>query len=148
MSFAVLNAAAQNTYTPSPENLNAREWLQDAKFGMFIHWGVYSILGDGEWVMNNQRIYKQTYQKLPAFFNPISYDPAELVALAKAAGMKYITLTSKHHDGFAMWDSKLTDWDIVYRTPYGKDIIKMLADECKKQGIKLFFYHSQLDWYQ
>lgn len=148
MSFAVLNAAAQNTYTPSPENLKAREWFQDAKFGMFIHWGVYSILGDGEWVMNNQRIDKQTYQKLPAFFNPISYDPAEWVALAKAAGMKYITLTSKHHDGFAMWDSKLTDWDIVDRTPYGKDIIKMLADECKKQGIKLFFYHSQLDWYQ
>ena len=148
MSFAVLNAAAQNTYTPSPENLKAREWFQDAKFGMFIHWGVYSILGDGEWVMNNQRIDKQTYQKLPAFFNPISYDPAEWVALAKAAGMKYITLTSKHHDGFAMWDSKLTDWDIVDSTPYGKDIIKMLADECKKQGIKLFFYHSQLDWYQ
>ena len=148
MSFAVLNAAAQNTYTPSPENLKAREWFQDAKFGMFIHWGVYSILGDGEWVMNNQRIDKQTYQKLPAFFNPISYDPAEWVALAKAAGMNYITLTSKHHDGFAMWDSKLTDWDIVDRTPYGKDIIKMLADECKKQGIKLFFYHSQLDWYQ
>ncbi len=148
ISFATLTSAGQNTYTPTPENLKAREWFQDAKFGMFIHWGVYSILGDGEWVMNNQRIDKQTYQKLPAFFNPIDYNPAEWVALAKAAGMKYITLTSKHHDGFAMWDSKLTDWDIVDRTPYGKDIIKMLAEECKKQGIKLFFYHSQLDWYQ
>jgi len=148
ISFATLTSAGQNTYTPTPENLKAREWFQDAKFGMFIHWGVYSLLGDGEWVMNNQRIDKQTYQKLPAFFNPIDYNPAEWVALAKAAGMKYITLTSKHHDGFAMWDSKLTDWDIVDRTPYGKDIIKMLAEECKKQGIKLFFYHSQLDWYQ
>ncbi|MFZ2340537.1 MAG: alpha-L-fucosidase [Bacteroidales bacterium] len=148
ISFATLAAAGQNTYTPTPENLKAREWFQDAKFGMFIHWGVYSILGDGEWVMNNQKIEKQTYQKLPAFFNPIGYNPAEWVALAKAAGMKYITITSKHHDGFAMWDSKLTDWDIVDRTPYGKDIIKMLADECRKQGIKLFFYHSQLDWYQ
>jgi len=145
---AVLSAEAQQTYTPTPENLKAREWFQDAKFGMFIHWGVYSILGDGEWVMNNQRIDKATYQKLPAFFNPISYDPKEWVALAKAAGMKYITITSKHHDGFAMWDSKLTDWDIVDRTPYGKDVLRALAEECKKEGIKLFFYHSQLDWYQ
>jgi len=143
-----LSAEAQQTYTPAPENLKAREWFQDSKFGMFIHWGVYSILGDGEWVMNNQRIDKSTYQKLPAFFNHLSYDPKEWVALAKAAGMKYITITSKHHDGFAMWDSKLTDWDIVDRTPYGKDVIMALAEECKKEGIKLFFYHSHLDWYQ
>lgn len=144
-----LSANAQTAvYTPTPENMKAREWFQDSKFGMFIHWGVYSVLGDGEWVMNNQRIDKQTYQKLPAFFNPISYDPKEWVALAKAAGMKYITITSKHHDGFAMWDSKLTDWDMVDRTPYGKDVLRMLSEECKKQGIKLFFYHSHLDWFQ
>ncbi len=146
--FTALSANSQFQYTPAPENLQAREWFQDAKFGMFIHWGVYSVLGDGEWVMNNQRIDKYTYQKLPAFFNPIGYDPKEWVALAKAAGMKYITITSKHHDGFAMWDSKISDWDIVDRTPYGKDVLKMLAEECKKQGIKLFFYHSHLDWYQ
>lgn len=143
-----LNAKAQPVYNPTSENLKAREWFQDSKFGMFIHWGVYSILGDGEWVMNNQRIDKGTYQKLPAFFNPISYDPKEWVSLAKAAGMKYITITSKHHDGFAMWDSKLTDWDIADRTPYSKDVIKMLAEECSMQGIKLFFYHSHLDWFQ
>ncbi len=146
--FTGITASSQVNYVPSAENLKAREWFQDAKLGMFIHWGVYSILGDGEWVMNNQRIDKQTYQKLPAFFNPINYDPKEWVALAKAAGMKYITITSKHHDGFAMFDSKLTDWDIVDRTPYKKDVLKMLADECKKEGIKLFFYHSQLDWFQ
>jgi alpha-L-fucosidase len=144
----VIKVSGQANYTPAPENLKAREWFQDAKFGMFIHWGVYSILGDGEWVMNNQRIDKQTYQKLPSFFNPIDYYPAEWVAMAKAAGMKYITITSKHHDGFAMFDSKLTDWDIVDRTPYKKDVLKMLADECKKAGIKLFFYHSHLDWFQ
>ncbi|HNR41783.1 MAG TPA: alpha-L-fucosidase [Bacteroidales bacterium] len=143
-----LAAQSQQAYTPSPENLRAREWFQDAKFGMFIHWGVYSILGDGEWVMNNQKIDKQTYQKLPAFFNPIGYDPKEWVALAKAAGMKYITITSKHHDGFAMWDSKVSDYDIIDRTPYKKDVLKMLAEECNRQGIKLFFYHSHLDWYQ
>ena len=141
-------ANAQTGYTPSPENVKSREWFQDARFGLFIHWGVYSVLQDGEWVMNTRSIDKQTYEKLPNFFNPISYNPKEWVAMAKAAGMKYITITSKHHDGFAMFDSKLTDWDIVDRTPYKKDVIKMLAEECRKEGIKLFFYHSQLDWYQ
>jgi alpha-L-fucosidase len=143
-----LSTTAQTTYTPAPENLEAREWFQNAKFGLFIHWGVYSVLGDGEWVMNNQQIDKKTYEKLPNFFNPINFDPKEWVAMAKEAGMKYITITSKHHDGFAMFDSKLTDWDIVDRTPYKKDVLKMLAEECKKEGIRLFFYHSHLDWYQ
>ena len=146
--FITVTASGQKEYTPTEGNLGNRQWFQNAKFGMFIHWGVYSVLGDGEWVMNNQRIDKKTYEKLPAFFNPIDYDPVEWVALAKAAGMKYITITSKHHDGFAMFDSKLTNWDIVDRTPYKKDVLKMLADECRKEGIKLFFYHSQLDWYQ
>jgi alpha-L-fucosidase len=139
---------AQQNYQPSDENLVNRKWFQDAKFGLFIHWGVYSQLGDGEWVMNNQRIDKETYTKLPAFFNPIDYNPSEWVSMAKSAGMKYIVITSKHHDGFAMFDSKLTDWDIADRTPYGQDVLKMLAEECRKQNIKLFFYHSQLDWYQ
>ncbi len=147
LAFAVA-ANAQTGYTPTPENLKAREGFQDSKFGMFIHWGVYSVLANGEWVENNLKIDKQTYQKLPAFFNPVSFNPEEWVSLAKAAGMKYIVITSKHHDGFAMWGSKLSDWNIVDRTPYKKDVLKMLSEECKKQGIKLFFYHSQLDWYQ
>ena len=134
-------------YKPSAENLAAREWFQDAKFGLFIHWGVYSVLEDGEWVMNNRKMTVEDYEKLPAKFNPVNYNPAEWVALAKAAGMKYITITSKHHDGFAMFDSKVSDWNIVARTPYKKDPLKTLADECHKQGVKLFFYHSQLDWH-
>jgi len=138
---------AQTGYKPTPENLAAREWFQDARFGMFVHWGVYSVLGDGEWVMNNRKIRVAEYEKLPAFFNPVDFDPAAWVALVKAAGMKYITITSKHHDGFAMFDSKVSDWDIVDRTPYKRDVLKMLADECHRQGIKLFFYHSQLDWH-
>jgi alpha-L-fucosidase len=138
---------AQSQYQPAPENREARRWFQDAKFGLFIHWGVYSVLGDGEWVMNNKKIPISEYENLPAQFNPTEFDPAEWVALAKAAGMKYITITSKHHDGFAMFDSKISDWDIVDRTPYKKDVMKMLADECHKQGIKLFFYYSQLDWH-
>lgn len=142
-----VGAFAQANYTPTPENLKTREWFEEARFGLFIHWGVYSQLGDGEWVMNNQRIPVKTYEKLPAFFNPIDFNPKEWVQMAKDAGMKYITITSKHHDGFAMYDSKVSDYDIVDRTPYKKDVLKMLADECEAQGIKLFFYHSQLDWH-
>lgn len=134
-------------YKPTAENLKNREWFQDAKFGLFIHWGVYSVLGDGEWVMNVQQIPIKTYEKLPSFFNPTQFDPAAWVQMAKDAGMKYITITSKHHDGFAMFDSKVSDYNIVKKTPYEKDVLKMLAVECKKQGIKLFFYHSQLDWH-
>lgn len=147
LTFFPAQARGQAPYQPTPANLEARRWFQDAKFGLFVHWGVYSILADGEWVMNERKIAVREYEKLPASFFPTAYDPAEWVALARAAGMKYITITSKHHDGFAMFGSKVSDWNVVDRTPYKKDIIKMLADECHKQGIKLFFYHSQLDWH-
>src|SRR5262245_15488322 len=146
-SSAVAPGSSNAQYQPTPENLEARDWFQNAKFGLFVHWGVYSVLADGEWVMNNKKIPISEYEKLPARFNPTEFDPAEWVALVKAAGMKYITITSKHHDGFAMWNSKVSDWNIVARTPYKKDVLKLLADECHKQGIKLFFYHSQLDWH-
>lgn len=138
---------SQGIYTPTRENLQNREWFQNARFGLFIHWGVYSVLGDGEWVMNTQQIPIKTYEKLPGFFNPIGFDATEWVKLAKAAGMKYITITSKHHDGFAMWDSQVSAYNIVKKTPYGKDVLKQLADACAGEGIKLFFYHSQLDWH-
>ena len=138
---------AQEGYRPSPENLEARAWFQEARFGMFIHWGVYSVLGRGEWVMHNEKIPIAEYEKLAPRFNPTKFDPAAWVAMAKAAGMKYITITSKHHDGFAMYDSKTSDYDIVDRTPYEKDVLKMLAEECRKEGLKLFFYYSQLDWH-
>ena len=139
--------AAQEGYQPSPENLAARDWFQDAKFGLFVHWGIYSLLQNGEWIMNNRGITVPEYETLAPQFNPVKFDPAEWVALVKAAGMRYITITSKHHDGFAMFDSKVSGWDIVDRTPYGRDVLAMLAEECRKQGIKLFFYHSQLDWH-
>jgi alpha-L-fucosidase len=138
---------AQSEYQPSPENLKARQEFQDAKFGMFIHWGVYSVLGDGEWVFHNRKLTLEDYNKLPQFFDPEKFDAKAWVALAKSAGMKYITITSRHHDGFAMFDSKVSDWNIVKRTPYGRDPLKMLADEAHRQGIKLFFYYSQLDWH-
>jgi alpha-L-fucosidase len=143
----VTTSFAQSKYTPSPENLKNREWFENARFGLFIHWGVYSVLSNGEWVMNNQQIPIAAYEKLPAFFNPVEFDAKEWVQLAKDAGMKYITITSKHHDGFAMYNSAVSDYNIVKRTPYGKDVLKMLADECQRQGIRLFFYYSQLDWH-
>ncbi len=141
------SALAQPGYRPTPENVAARTAFQDDKFGLFIHWGVYSTLANGEWVMHNTQIPAATYEKLPALFNPTAFDAKAWVALAKNAGMKYITITSKHHDGFAMYDSKVSDYDIVDRTPYKKDVLKLLADECRAQGIKLFFYHSHLDWH-
>lgn len=134
-------------YVPTPENLAARKAFQDYRFGVFIHWGTYSVLGRGEWVMNIEKIPVNEYEKLPPQFNPEKFNAAEWVGTFKKAGAKYITITSKHHDGFGMWDSKATDWDIVDRTPYKRDVLKQLADECNKQGIKLFFYYSQLDWH-
>ena len=133
---------AQIGYQPPAANLAAREWFQDARFGLFVHWGVYSVLGDGEWVMNNRRIPIADYEKLPAQFNPVAFDPVEWVSLAKAAGMKYITITSKHHDGFAMFDSKVSDYNIVARTPYKRGVLKALAEECRRQGVKLFLSTS------
>lgn len=148
MTFAIFIASyAQQDYIPAPENLEAREWFRDAKFGLFVHWGVYSVLGDGEWVMEHTEIPVKQYERLPDFFIPVDFDPAEWVGLVKETGMKYITITSKHCDGFAMFDSKISDYDIVDRTPYGRDVLKMLAEECRKQGIRLFFYYAQLDWH-
>jgi len=144
---------SQKDYMPAPGNLAAREWFQDARFGLFIHWGVYSVLGGGgdygvaEWIMEQKKIPVNQYEKLTAFFNPVAFNPAEWVSMVKEAGMKYITITSKHHDGFAMFDSRISDYDMVDRTPYGKDILRQLKEECDRQGIKLFFYYSQLDWH-
>ena len=137
---------SQENYVPSKENLEAREWFEDAKFGLFIHWGVYSVLGDGEWVMNNQNISVDSYEKLPTFFNPVDYDAEQWVKMAKDAGMKYITITSRHHDGFSMFDTEASDYNIVERTHYKKDVLEALAKACKKEDIKLFFYYSLLDW--
>jgi alpha-L-fucosidase len=139
------SAFPQSGYTPAKENLEARKWFEEARFGMFIHFGPYAVLGNGEWVMNNRNIKVKDYQRLIKFFNPRDFDAAQWVAIAKSAGMKYITLTSRHHDSFSNWDTKQSDWKIT-NTPYGKDLIKQLSEECRKQGIKLFFYYSTLDW--
>jgi alpha-L-fucosidase len=114
---------------------------------MFIHWGVYSQLGQGEWVMQNRGITIDGYEWLASSFNPIKFDAREWVSLAKHAGVRYITITSRHHDGFSMFATGATRYNIVDWTPFHRDPLKELADECAKQGIKLFFYYSQLDWH-
>ena len=136
---------AQETLTP--ERAAARAWFQDARFGMFIHWGVYSQLGAGEWVMENRRIPVDAYEWLASAFNPAQFDARAWVALAKDAGVRYITITSRHHDGFSMFATKATRYNIVDWTRFGRDPLRELADACREQGIKLFFYYSQLDWH-
>lgn len=134
------------------------EWWHEAKFGMFIHWGVYSQWagiyhgheqqrGGAEWIMNRCKIPVAEYQEKAKEFNPVNYDPDAWVKMAKDAGMKYIVITAKHHDGFALFDSKASKWNVVDATKYGKDLLKPLAEACKKYGIKLGFYYSQAqDW--
>ncbi|MCD8742525.1 alpha-L-fucosidase [Mucilaginibacter roseus] len=139
-------AWAQQGYKPSESNLKAREHFKDMKFGLFIHWGIYSTLGDGEWVMDTRKIPYNDYKRLADFFNPQAFNAKEWVDLAKRAGMKYITVTSRHHDGFSMFDTKQSDYNIVKATPYKRDPMKELAEECQKQGIELRFYYSLLDW--
>jgi alpha-L-fucosidase len=144
---AAVSAGAPRALAQGTADTPQQKWFRDAKFGMFIHWGVYSVLGDGEWVMNNRHMSVQDYETLPQQFNPVDFNAAEWVAIAKAAGARYITITSKHHDGFAMFGTRQTTWNIVDRTPWKQDPLAQLARECRKQGLKVFFYYSQLDWH-
>jgi len=143
--------------TPVEPEDTRMEWWRDARFGLFIHWGLYAvpagewngvrIPGISEWIMLNAKIPVSEYKALAKDFNPVKYNADEWVQLAREAGMKYIVITSKHHDGFAMYDSDVTDYNIVDATPFDRDPLKELAAACKKHGLKLGFYHSQAqDW--
>ncbi len=148
--------AIQDTETRAQRNARMA-WWRAARFGMFIHWGLYSIPagtwdgkripGIGEWIMNDASIPVADYKALAPKFNPTGFNAHDIVALAKSAGQKYIVITAKHHDGFAMFDSKANDFNIVDATPFKRDPLRELAEECKKQGVKLGFYYSQdQDW--
>ena len=133
------------------------EWWRDARFGMFIHWGLYAVPagqwkgkkidGAGEWIMNSAQIPVEEYERLTGQFNPVKFNADEWAAIAKNAGMKYIVITSKHHDGFCLWDSKVSEYDIMDASPFKRDILKELSAACRKQGIRLCFYHSIMDWH-
>lgn len=145
---------ASTTYQPSAQNIEARTWFQDAKFGIFIHWGLYSQLAGGgernglaEWIMERKQIPISQYERLAGMFNPVRFDADEWVQQIKASGARYITITAKHHDGFALYDSQVSQWDVMDATPFKRDILKELKEACDRNGIKLFFYYSQLDWH-
>jgi alpha-L-fucosidase len=134
-------------------------WFRDAKYGLFIHWGLYAIPagqwdghpvpGLGEWIMNRGKIPVREYEKLAARFNPVKFDADAWVQLAKDAGMKYIVITSKHHDGFAMFDSNVSPYNVADATPFKRDVLKELADACARAGMRLGFYYSQAqDWHE
>ena len=155
---AELSAETTNAAQEKPEMRDTRmKWWREARFGMFIHWGVYSIPagihkgraveGIGEWIMHKGKIPIPEYEEYAKQFNPVKFDADAWVKIAKNAGMKYIVITSKHHDGFCMWDSKVSDYDIMDFAPFKRDILKELGDACKKHGIRLCFYHSIMDWH-
>lgn len=132
-------------------------WWKKAKFGMFIHWGLYSIPAGiwngqeirkyGEWIMAYGNIPRTEYEPLVHQFNPAQFDPKHWVKIAKETGMKYIVMTAKHHDGFALWPSRVSDFNVVNSTPYGKDVLAQIAQECELQGLKFCCYYSILDWH-
>ena len=135
------------------------KWFEEAKYGMMIHWGLYSLLGgewkghriqsEAEWIMRKARISIAEYEKLAKVFHPIYFNAEDVVLLAKECGMKYIVMTSKHHDGFAMYHSKTDIYNIVDATPFGRDVVRELAEACEKHGMRFGLYYSQdLDWHE
>jgi alpha-L-fucosidase len=151
--IAVCNSMfGQTTKTPSwaketkEQKEKRMEWWTADRFGMFIHWGIYALPARHEWIKHNERISNEDYQKYFDNFNPDLYNPAEWAKKAKDAGMKYVVLTTKHHDGFCLWDSKHTDYKVT-NTPYGKDLVKPLVDAFRAEGLRVGFYYSLIDWH-
>jgi len=157
-----LSGATLAQERPAPPPDPAREarlsWFREVKYGLFIHWGLYAIPagewkgkvvpGIGEWIMNRAKIPVREYEALASAWNPVNFDAEAWVRLAEDAGMKYIVITSKHHDGFALFDSKVSRYDAVDATPFRRDAVKELAEACRKRGIRLGFYYSQAqDWH-
>lgn len=140
------DALAQQEYVPTPENLQSRQEFSDMRFGIFLHWGLYSMFAQGEWYMQNAGIPYAEYSKAASGFYPSRFNAHEWVSAIKASGAGYITITTRHHEGFSMWDTEQSDYNIVDATPFKRDIIRELADECQRQGIRLHFYYSHLDW--
>jgi alpha-L-fucosidase len=154
---AILCCMAQLLWSQELSRDERMKWWREARFGMFIHWGVYAVPAGtyngqrinrlGEWIMNRGKIPVADYKAFAKEFNPVKYDADAWVRMAKDAGMKYIVITSKHHDGFALFGSKASSWNVVDATPYGKDLIKPLAEACRKHGLKLGLYYSHAqDW--
>ena len=140
------SANTNQTYTPSADNIAARKHFQDSKFGIFLHWGLYAMLATGEWTMTNNNLNYKEYAKLAGGFYPSRFSAKEWVSQIKASGAKYICFTTRHHEGFSMFKSKYSDYNVVDASPFKRDIVKELADECHRQGIDIHFYYSHIDW--
>lgn len=134
------------TYTPSQGNLDSRKEFVRERFGIFLHWGIYASYGQGEWYLQTGQLNKDEYAKAAGGFYPAAYDASEWVKAFKDAGAEYVTITSRHHDGFSMFKTAESDYNIVDATPFKRDVIKELADACREQDMKLQFYYSILDW--
>ena len=146
LAILVSNPAQAQGYVPTRENLEARAEFAGDKFGIFLHWGIYSMFAQGEWYLNRDGIQHQEYSKAASAFYPAYFNAAEWVSAIKASGAKYICFTTRHHDGFSMFDTAQSPYNIVDATPFGRDVLKELADECHKQGIRLHLYYSHIDW--
>ena len=133
-------------YIPSEENLIARQKFEGFRFGIFIHWGIYSEFAQGEWYLNSGKLQQEEYAKSASCFYPIRFDAQQWVRAIKESGAKYITFTSRHHDGFSMFHTAENKYNIVDATPFKRDVLKELADACYEQGVKLHLYYSILDW--
>ena len=142
--LAAWTAGAQD-YVPSEDNLLERKEFARERFGIFLHWGLYATFAQGEWYLNDG-LDKDEYAKAAGGFYPVNYDAGEWVRAFKDAGAEYVTITSRHHDGFSMFDTGASDYNIVKGTPYGKDVIRALDEACLAEGIRLQFYYSILDW--
>ena len=145
--LAIGDISAQ-CYEPTRANLKSREEFAEDRFGIFIHWGLYSVYGQGEWYLQNAGLNRDEYAKVADAFYPHRFDAKKWVKLVKDSGAKYICITTRHHDGFSMWDTKQSDYNIVDATPFGRDILKEISKECKKQDIALHLYYSHADWYR
>jgi alpha-L-fucosidase len=141
-----LPAQAQLPKETEAQKVQRMKWWTDARFGMFIHWGLYALPARHEWVKSVERMTNEQYQKYFEMFNPDMYDPHEWAKMAKAAGMKYVVLTAKHHEGFCLFDSKFTDYKAT-NTPFGKDLIKEYVEAFRSEGLKVGFYYSLIDWH-
>lgn len=145
MAFGCISGAKAEGYVPSEEVLKSRADFASDRFGIFLHWGIYSMFGQGEWYLNYGPTAEE-YAKAAGGFYPAEFDAAEWVKAIKDSGAKYICITTRHHDGFSMFDTAESDYDIIDATPFKRDIIKEIADECQKQGIALHLYYSHIDW--
>ena len=146
LTLAFIAPLYAQSYTPSEGNLKARKEFADSKFGIFLHWGVYSTFAQGEWYLHKGRLSHAEYKKAAEAFYPHKFDAKAWVSAIKDSGAKYICLTSRHHEGFSMWDTKHSEYDIVDATPFKRDVIKELSRECHRQGLKLHLYYSHADW--